>query len=140
MKCQVLLLEFQEHFEIRKNHFICLGLRVWLDSEGSLGGYRSTQLVLQCGDVTTSVQLISCPNWPHQSVPVSNCVHLVDCVNKQLTSGRFRPQGWQLFFKTMAVLERNRILATNSDLNSLYLFNARPNLLNYFLPVQIWNH
>ena len=28
------------------------------------------------------MQLIFCPNWPHQSIPVSNCVHLVDCVAK----------------------------------------------------------
>ena len=28
------------------------------------------------------MQLIFCPNWPHLSVPVSNCFHLVDCVTR----------------------------------------------------------
>ena len=26
--------------------------------------------------------MIFCPNWPHLSIPVSNCVHLVDCVTR----------------------------------------------------------
>jgi hypothetical protein len=34
------------------------------------------------------VQLIFCPNWPHQSIPVSNCVHLVDCVAKLAEASR----------------------------------------------------
>ena len=29
-----------------------------------------------------SLQVVFCPNWPHLSVPVSNCVHLVDCVTR----------------------------------------------------------
>jgi hypothetical protein len=71
-------------------------LDVWLESEGFTGGYRSSRVNLAvtggggdgCGDAAAnevrSVQLIFCPNWPHQSVPVSNCVHLVDCVAKLL--------------------------------------------------------
>jgi hypothetical protein len=70
-------------------------LVVWLESEGFTGGYRSARVnlsVIGCdvaaaaagGDDVTSVQLIFCPNWPHQSIPVSNCVHLVDMVAKLL--------------------------------------------------------
>ena len=57
-----------------------------LDREGCTAGYRSAFLSLQLegGGPATGVQLIFCPNWPHQSVPVSNCVHLVDCVAKQV--------------------------------------------------------
>ncbi len=72
------------------------GVRVRLDREGCTAGYRSAFLSLQVGGPAagvqpaggggpaTGVQLIFCPNWPHQSVPVSNCVHLVDCVAKQV--------------------------------------------------------
>jgi hypothetical protein len=64
------------------------GVRVRLDREGCTSGYRSVFLSLQLagggGAPATCVQLIFCPNWPHQSVPVSNCVHLVDCVAKQV--------------------------------------------------------
>ena len=28
------------------------------------------------------MQVVFCPNWPHLSVPVSNCVHLVDCITR----------------------------------------------------------
>ncbi len=71
-------------------------LVVWLESEGFTGGYRSARVslsVIGCdvaaaavggGDDVTTVQLIFCPNWPHQSIPVSNCVHLVDMVAKLL--------------------------------------------------------
>ena len=71
-------------------------LIVWLESEGFTGGYRSARVNLAVigrgsqgapipptNDVAAAeVQLIFCPNWPHQSIPVSNCVHLVDCVAK----------------------------------------------------------
>jgi hypothetical protein len=74
------------------------GVRVRLEREGCTAGYRSAFLSLQVGGggpaagvqtaagggPATGVQLIFCPNWPHQSVPVSNCVHLVDCVAKQV--------------------------------------------------------
>ena len=75
---------------------------MWLESEGSMGGYRSHQVAIDKGGSggaagagsaatrgphTHSVELVLCPNWPHQSVPVSNCVHLVDCVNKKIPSG-----------------------------------------------------
>ena len=63
------------------------GLSIWLESEGSMGGYRSHVVAMERAGTTTTVELVVCPNWPHQSVPVSNCVHLVDCVNKKIPTG-----------------------------------------------------
>jgi hypothetical protein len=78
-------------------------LAVWLESEGFTGGYRSACInlaligqsasgspVSPANDMRPSrtVQLIFCPNWPHQSIPVSNCVHLVDCVAKLAEASR----------------------------------------------------
>ena len=66
------------------------GLRITLVAETSTSGYQSVCLQLEMRDngsgagsgESTSVQVIFCPNWPHLSVPVSNCVHLVDCVTR----------------------------------------------------------
>ena len=58
------------------------GLRVTLTAETTTSGYQSVSLQLQVEDMKHSVQIIFCPNWPHLSVPVSNCVHLVDCVSR----------------------------------------------------------
>jgi hypothetical protein len=52
-----------------------------------MGGYRSHVVAMERAGTTTTVELVVCPNWPHQSVPVSNCVHLVDCVNKKIPTG-----------------------------------------------------
>ena len=69
-------------------NIIFLGLSIWLESEGSMGGYRSHMVCMERGGTTSQVELVLCPNWPHQSVPVSNCVHLVDCVNKKIPQGK----------------------------------------------------
>ena len=63
-----------------------------------MGGYRSHQVSMERAGKTTTVELVLCPNWPHQSVPVSNCVHLVDCVNKKIPTGKnfFRGRGYFL--------------------------------------------
>ena len=58
------------------------GLRVSLTSETSTSGYQSVILELVVEELRHRVQIIFCPNWPHLSVPVSNCVHLVDCVSR----------------------------------------------------------
>ena len=58
------------------------GLRVTLAAESSTSGYQSVCLHLQLEEMKQTVQMIFCPNWPHLSVPVSNCVHLVDCVSR----------------------------------------------------------
>ena len=58
------------------------GLRVTLTAETTTSGYQSVCLQLEVEDMKHSVQIIFCPNWPHLSVPVSNCVHLVDCVSR----------------------------------------------------------
>jgi protein tyrosine phosphatase len=59
-------------------------LRVSILAETSVSGYQSVSLGLDMegrpGQALT--QLIFCPNWPHLSVPVSNCVHLVDCLTR----------------------------------------------------------
>ena len=66
------------------------GLRITLVAETSTSGYQSVCLQLEMRDQVAGgvisgdhvVQVIFCPNWPHLSVPVSNCVHLVDCVSR----------------------------------------------------------
>merc|ERR1719237_1608509 len=58
-------------------------LTVSLLAETSVSGYQAVSLSLQVeGKPVQAVQLIFCPNWPHLSVPVSNCVHLVDCLTR----------------------------------------------------------
>ena len=58
-------------------------LKVVLVAETSLSGYQAVSLSLELENKPPlAVQLIFCPNWPHLSVPVSNCVHLVDCVTR----------------------------------------------------------
>ena len=59
-------------------------LRLTLVTEGMTAGYQSKTLSLlsESDGRSSTVQLILCPSWPHKSVPVSNCVHLVDSVTK----------------------------------------------------------
>lgn len=58
-------------------------LKVVLVAETSLSGYQAVSLSLELENKPPlAVQLIFCPNWPHLSVPVSNCVHLVDCITR----------------------------------------------------------
>ena len=65
------------------NHPLVLqGLKISIENETSVSGYQSVCLQLEVCESKQSVQLIFCPNWPHLSVPVSNCVHLVDCVTR----------------------------------------------------------
>ena len=70
------------------------GLRLTLEAETSTSGYQSVCLLLEPSAAAAAaagpqlgVQLVLCPSWPHLSVPVSNCVHLVDCVTR-LASGQ----------------------------------------------------
>ena len=67
------------------------GLRLTLEAETSTSGYQSVCLLLEPSAAAAGpqlgVQLVLCPSWPHLSVPVSNCVHLVDCVTR-LASGQ----------------------------------------------------
>ena len=68
------------------------GLRLTLEAETSTSGYQSVCLLLEPAAAVAAagagagpqlgVQLVLCPSWPHLSVPVSNCVHLVDCVTR----------------------------------------------------------
>lgn len=52
-------------------------------AETSVSGYQAVSLCLEVDNKPSlPVQLIFCPNWPHLSVPVSNCVHLVDCLTR----------------------------------------------------------
>lgn len=71
--------QFWPHFN---NPLTVSGLRVTLAAETSTSGYQSVCLELELEDTKHTVQMIFCPNWPHLSVPVSNCVHLVDCVSR----------------------------------------------------------
>ena len=76
------IFQFWPHFN---NPLVVSGLRVTLTAESATSGYQSVSLQLELEEMKHSVQIIFCPNWPHLSVPVSNCVHLVDCVSR-LTS------------------------------------------------------
>ena len=58
------------------------GLKISIENETSVSGYQSVCLQLEVCESKQSGQLIFCPNWPHLSVPVSNCFHLVDCVTR----------------------------------------------------------
>ena len=58
------------------------GMRMTLVAETSTSGYQSVCLQMEMEEVVHVVQMIFCPNWPHLSVPVSNCVHLVDCITR----------------------------------------------------------
>lgn len=74
---------FQQPFWPPFNHPLVLqGLKISIENETSVSGYQSVCLQLEVCESKQSVQLIFCPNWPHLSVPVSNCVHLVDCVTR----------------------------------------------------------
>eukprot|EP00092_Neocalanus_flemingeri_P005720 GFUD01006160.1.p1 GENE.GFUD01006160.1~~GFUD01006160.1.p1 ORF type:complete len:1193 (+),score=156.97 GFUD01006160.1:67-3645(+) len=74
---------FQQPFWPPLNHPLVLqGLKISIQNETSVSGYQSVCLQLEVCERKQSVQLIFCPNWPHLSVPVSNCVHLVDCVTR----------------------------------------------------------
>ena len=58
------------------------GIRMTLVAETNTSGYQSVCLQMEMEEVVHVVQMIFCPNWPHLSVPVSNCVHLVDCITR----------------------------------------------------------
>jgi len=60
-----------------------LFLQMTTQAETSVSGYQAVSLCLELDNKSSlAVQLIFCPNWPHLSVPVSNCVHLVDCLTR----------------------------------------------------------
>ena len=82
----LLLPQFWPHFN---NPLVLSGLRLTLEAETSTSGYQSVCLLLEPAAAAAAtagpqlgVQLVLCPSWPHLSVPVSNCVHLVDCVTR----------------------------------------------------------
>jgi len=83
---------FWPHFN---NPLVLSGLRLVLVAEASSSGYQSVRLRLEAGQGQGaehhSVQVVFCPNWPHLSVPVSNCVHLVDCVTRLASAHPDKP-------------------------------------------------
>jgi len=83
----VCLSVFQQPFWPSFKQPLHLGnLKVTTQTETSVSGYQAVNLCLEVDNETSlGVQLIFCPNWPHLSVPVSNCVHLVDCLTRLAT-------------------------------------------------------
>jgi len=80
---------FQQPFWPTFNNPLLLqGLKVTLQNETSVSGYQSVSLQLEISEAKHIVQLVFCPNWPHLSVPVSNCVHLVDCIQRLMQSDK----------------------------------------------------
>ena len=78
------------------------GLRLTLEAETSTSGYQSVCLLLEPAAAAAAtagpqlgVQLVLCPSWPHLSVPVSNCVHLVDCVTRLAAGQLILYQGFR---------------------------------------------
>jgi len=79
---------FWPHFN---NPLVLAGLRLVLEAETSSSGYQAVSLRLETQGEQHSVQVVFCPNWPHLSVPVSNCVHLVDCVTRLAATSPDKP-------------------------------------------------